>query len=194
MAATLTSAALQIRESLMSLTGYNHHGSELLQGGGLLISARPLLNEKVMTDQIKTGTVFIEEGTPLPDSLEFESEPYSNGWRSIKILNGYGLDRKVREVGWTLFDLAQLKATVFGFDREKAARRALNRVLVRVRSDNFNALEISQVAMKRFLGLPYVTVSAHVRHIQESMFLLHDKRLAARNQARLVYSRADRRG
>ena len=176
----------------MSLTDYYNPGSKLLQGGGRVVSARALPSEKVMADQIKIGTVFIEESTPLPNSLKFESEPYSNGWRSVKNLNGYGLDRKIRQVGWTLFNLAQIKASVFGFDREKAARTALNRVLANVKSDNFNSLEISQVAAKRFLGLPYVTVSAHVRHLQESMFLLHDKRLAKRNQARLVYSRSDR--
>ncbi len=178
----------------MSLTDYYNPGSELLQGGERVVSSRALPSEKVTADQIKAGTVFIEEGTPLPDSLKIESKPYSNDWRSVKNLNGYGLEREIREAGWTLFDLAQIKASVFGFDREKAARRALNRVLANVKSDNFNSLEISQVTAKRFLGLPYVTVSAHARHLQKSMFLLHDKRLAKRNQARLVYSRADRGG
>jgi len=177
-----------------SVTDYNKPGSELLQGGGRVVSARALPSEKVMADQIKVGTIFIEEGTSVPNSLKFESEPYSNGWRSVKNLNGYGLEREIRAVGWTLVNLAQIKASAFGFDREKAARRALNGVLANVKSDNFNSLEISQVAAKRFLGLPYVTVSAHARHIQESMFLLHDKRLAKRNQARLVCSRADRAG
>ena len=32
-----------------------------------------------MADKIKKGTILIEEGTPLPESLRFESEPYSNG-------------------------------------------------------------------------------------------------------------------
>jgi len=178
----------------MSLTDYYTPGSKLLQGGGRVASVRTLSSEKVMADQIRIGTIFIEESTPLPNSLKFESEPYSNGWRSVKNLNGSEFDRRLRAVGWNLFHLAQIKASVFGFDREKAARRALNRVLANVKADNFNSLEISQVAGKRFLGLPYVTVFAHARHIQESMFLLHDKRLAKRNQARLVYSRTDRAG
>jgi hypothetical protein len=139
-----------------------------------------------MTDKIKMGTILIEEGTPLPESVQVESEPYANGWRLVKNLDGYGLDRKIREAGWAFFDLAQIKASVFGFDREKAVRRAVNRVLANVKWDKFNSLEISQVAAKRFLGLPYVTVRAHPRHIQESMFLLDDKRLAERNQAKLV--------
>ena len=127
-----------------------------------------------------------------PSSLKFESEPYSNGWRSVKNLNGCELDR--RALGWNLFSLAQIKASVVGFNRERAVRRAVKRVLAKVTSDDLNALEIGQVAVKRFLGLTYVAVSAYARHLQESMFLLHDKRLAERNQARLVYSRADRGG
>ena len=47
-----------------------------------------------MADKINMGTILIEEGTTLPNSLKFESEPYSNGWRSVKNLNGYGLDRR----------------------------------------------------------------------------------------------------
>lgn len=147
-----------------------------------------------MADQMNIGTIFIEEGTPSPSSLKFESEPYSNGWRLVKNLNGCELDRRLRAVGWNLFSLAQIKASVFDFNRERAVRRAVKRVLAKVTSDDFNALEISQVAVKRFLGLTYVAVSAYARHLQESMFLLHNKRLAERNQARLVYSRADRGG
>lgn len=147
-----------------------------------------------MADSIKIGTIFIEEGTPLPESLQLESEPYSREWKSIKNLNGCGLDRKIREAGWAFFSFAQISASAFGFDRVKAGDRAVSRLLAKVKSNDFNALEISQVAAKRFLGLPYVTVSGHVRHVQESIFMLHDKRLAKRNQAKLVYSRADRVG
>ena len=139
-----------------------------------------------MTDKIKMGTILIEGGALLPDSLRFESEPYAKGWRLVKNLDGYGLDRKIRQAGWTFFYMAQIKASAFGFDREKAVRRAVNRVLANLRSEKFNSLEINQVAAKRFLGLPYVTVFAHRRHIQESMFLCHDKRLAEWDRAQLA--------
>ena len=36
------------------------------------------------------GTLLIEEGVVFPDSLQVESEPYSNGWRIVKELDGYG--------------------------------------------------------------------------------------------------------
>jgi hypothetical protein len=139
-----------------------------------------------MTDKIKTGAILIEESALLPDTLQFESEPYSKAWRLVKNLDGYGLDRKIREAGWTFFYMVQIKAGVFGFDREKALHRALNRILANLKSEKFNSLEITQVNAKRFLGLPYVTVSAHPRHIQETMFLSHAKRLAEWDRTKLA--------
>jgi hypothetical protein len=147
-----------------------------------------------MENSNKVGTVLIEDGTPLPGVLEFETEPNSKGWTSVKNLNGYALERKIREGGWTLFDLGQIKANGFGIDRDKATGSAVARLLAQVRSDNFNSLEISHVATKRFLGLHCVTVTAHEWHLQNSMFLLQDKRLAERNQAKLAYSQVNRTG
>lgn len=180
----------------MSLTDSKNSGTELLQSGGSAISARDLRSEavKVTADHVEIGAVYIAESTCLPNALKFHSEPCSDGWRAVKYLNGYELDRQIRETGWTFFSLGQIKASVFGFHRVKAVRKALNRLLSNVKSDKLNSLEVSQVATKHFVGLHYVTVSANVRHIQESIFLMHDKILAERNQAKLEYSRADRGG
>ena len=59
-----------------------------------------------MVEKIKAGTILIEESTALPDSLQFESEQYPSGWRLVKDLDRYGLDRKIREAGWTFFFMA----------------------------------------------------------------------------------------
>jgi len=129
-----------------------------------------------MAETIKTGTILIKDGTFLPDALRFESEPCATGWRLVKNLDGYGLDRKIHEAGWTFFSLAgELGATVFGFDGKKTVRRAVKRILANLKSGEFNSLEITGVASKRFLGFPYATVSAHSRHIQEDAFLLRAK-------------------
>jgi hypothetical protein len=48
-------------------------------------------------------------------------------------------------------------------------------MLARLTPDKFNSLQITRVASKRFLGVPYVRVSACSRHIQESLFLFRDK-------------------
>jgi hypothetical protein len=138
-------------------------------------SATGEAGETPMENTIKTGTVLIREGTLKPDSLRFESGPCVPGWSLIRDHDAAGLDRKIRDAGWTFFCLAgEIKATVFGIDREKMARRAIERILTDPKSANFNSLEIvrvAPVASKRFLGVCHVTVSAHSRHIQESLFL-----------------------
>ncbi len=140
-----------------------------------------------MADKFKTGIILIEEGVLLPESLRFESEPYANGWRLVKDLDGYGLDRKIREAGWSFFYMAgEVDASVVGSDSEKTKRRAINRILAKRKSAKFNCLEITQAAPKRFLGLPYMSVSAHWRHIQESIVLFHGKRLAEWDRAKLA--------
>ena len=71
----------------------------------------------------------------------------------------------------------EIKASAFGFDREKTLRRTVNRVLAELKSERFNSLEIAQVIVGRFLGLYHITVSAHARHVLESAFLFQGKPL-----------------
>ena len=144
-----------------------------------------------MPETIKAGTILINDGTLLPDALRFETEPCAPGWRLVRNLDGYGLDRKIHEAGWIFFWLAgETKVTVFGIDGEKMVRRAVKQILAKLKSQ-FNSLEITRVASvasKRFLGVRHVTVSAHSRHIQESLFLL-----GAKDRQELVPSRIDSR-
>ena len=141
-----------------------------------------------MPDTIKPGTILIKEGTLLPEAVRFESEPCVPGWRLVKDLDGCGLDRKIRDAGWTFFCLAgQLGATVFGIDEQKTLSRAVGQILANLESAESNSLEIMRVtseASKRFLGVRYVTVSAQSRHIQESAPLFRAKDLPVRDRAR----------
>ena len=125
-----------------------------------------------MAEKLGIGTLLIEEGVVFPDSLQVESEPYSNGWRIVKGLDGYGLDRTMSQVGWTCFYMAnEISASAVAFDGERSLSKAVNQILTKLKLERFNSLEITHVATNRFLGLPQTTVSAHARHIQESMFL-----------------------
>jgi hypothetical protein len=131
-----------------------------------------------MREMIKAGTILIKEGTRLPDALTFESELYSPGWRTVIGLDGYVMDRKTHDAGWTFFCLAgETKVTVFGVDEEKMVRRAVKQIAEKLESQ-FNSLEITRVSSepsKRFFGVRYVTVCAQSRHIQESLFLSEAK-------------------
>jgi hypothetical protein len=125
-----------------------------------------------MTGVTEAGRIFIREGTQLPETLQLESETYISGWRSVKSLNGYALGRKIHAAGWTFFCLAyETRASVFGTDGEKMVRRAMERILANRKLEEFNSLEVTRVASKRFLGIRHLTVSAQSRHIQESPFL-----------------------
>ena len=132
-----------------------------------------------MAEKINTDTILIKEGTLLPEGLQLESDPYLKGWRLVKNLGSSGMDRKLGVAGWTFFYMAgEVNAMAFGSDSEKTTHRAVKQVIANMKSDRFNCLEISRVAAKSFLGLPYVTVAAHQRHIQESLFLFHTKDIA----------------
>jgi len=80
----------------------------------------------------------------------------------------------------------EVDATAVGSDLEETTRRAVKKVIACMKSAGFNCLEIAQVAAKRFLGLPYLTVSAHPRHIQESIVLFDSKRLTEWDRAKLA--------
>jgi hypothetical protein len=141
-----------------------------------------------MPDTIKTGTILIKEGTLLPESLRFESEPCAPGWRLVQNLDGYGLGQKIHEAGWTFsWRAGEIGATVFGLDEQKTLSRAVEQILANLESAEFNSLEIMRVASeasKRFLGVRYVTVSAQSRDIQESAPLFRAKDLPVRDRAR----------
>ena len=153
----------------------------------VLLRATANAGEKPMAETIKEGAILIREDALLPESLRFESERCTKGWRLVRNLGGHQLDQAISRAGWNFFYMAgEIEATAFGFDEEKALRRAVNRVLTNPESEKFNSLEIAQVAANRFLGLPYVTVTAHPRHIQESVVLFHAQRHAQWDRANLA--------
>jgi hypothetical protein len=90
----------------------------------------------------------------------------------VKALDGLTLDRKIRAAGWNFFFMAaEVKVIFFGALGTKKIQNALKRILAKVRHLNFNGLEVTGIVAKRFLGMPYATVSAHSRHIQQSCYL-----------------------
>jgi|SRR5208282_3763529 len=123
-----------------------------------------------MAETINTGAILIKVGAILPETLRVEGEPFAYDWRLVKNLTGYGLDRKIRDMGWSLIRMAgEVKARALGFDEQKTAHTALKRGLARTRSLQFNCLEISQVRFKRFWGLYQATVLICPRNIQKGL-------------------------
>lgn len=125
-----------------------------------------------MANTLEAGTILIEAGTLVPECLRLEGEPDSNGWRSVANVNPRELDRNINQAGWIFFYIAEeIRATVFGFDKQKALHRALKRIITRVKTQNCNGLHIKQVTSGSFLNVTCVRISAHSRHIQEGQSL-----------------------
>jgi hypothetical protein len=120
-----------------------------------------------MTDTITAGSILVEEGSRLPKSLRDQSASDSSGWTAVKGAQSV-FEKAIQEAGWTSFFMAgEIKATVFGFDRQKALHAALKRLIVEVKSQRCNSIEITRIIDKSFCKVPYVSVSAHVRHLQQ---------------------------
>ena len=108
----------------------------------------------------------------MPELLSLEIERYSGNWNVVKTLDGFDLDRKIRVAGWNFFFMAaEVEAKFFGAIGAKKIRNALQRIFGKIKHQPFNALEVTGIVMMRFLGVPYVIVSSHSRHIQQSCYL-----------------------
>src|SRR5467141_624611 len=124
----------------------------------------------------RARTILISEDTPLAANLPIESEAFLPGWRVVKNLDRSTVARNIDGANWNFFYLAgEIRATVLGRDRPGTLRRAVKCVLAKQEGQKFNSLEITKVVSKRFLGIPFMSVTAHSRHIQESIGLVPAK-------------------
>ena len=124
----------------------------------------------------KSGTILIRDNTPLPAGMAIERDVFLPGWKAVRDWDGYQLGRKIEEAKWNFFYLAgEIRVTVLG-SGSKTLRRAVKRALAK-QEKQFNSLEITSVISQRFLGLPFVSVVAHTRHIQQGICLVPTKDL-----------------
>lgn len=121
-----------------------------------------------MTPIVQVGSVLLGEESPhMTEVLHIQSEPYLENWSVVKGLNGITLDGRIRAAHWNFFFLAdEVEAMFFGAIGANKIKRALERIAHKVKLREFNCLEVTGIVAKRFLGIRYVTVSVHSRHIQ----------------------------
>lgn len=125
-----------------------------------------------MSAKNSSGAILIRANAPLPATLLLQSDLFLPGWRMLRDIDGYALTRKIAHADWNFFYLAgTTTAIVFGRERLGALRRAVRRILAKRQGEDCNSLEITNVTAKSFLGIPFLSVSANFRHIQESLYL-----------------------
>src|SRR3989441_234725 len=131
-----------------------------------------------------SGVILIREETLLPAGLAVASEVFLPDWRVVKNLDRSTLARNIEDANWNFFYLAgEITATVLGHDRSGTLRRAVKCVLAKQEGQKFNSLEITKGVSKRFLGIPFMSVTAHSRHIQQGIGLVPAKDFVLRMPA-----------
>jgi hypothetical protein len=138
-----------------------------------------------MSTAVQVGTILMKEWPGMAQLFQLESEPCSGSWSLVKSLDGLSLDRKVRAAGWNFFFMAaDVKVMFFGVVGAAKIQNALQRILAKVKPQHFNGLEVTGIVASHFLGVPYVTVSAHSRHMQPGCYLdSSEARQASQNSA-----------
>jgi hypothetical protein len=138
-----------------------------------------------MPQNVQVGTILVKEWLGKPQLPGLETEPCFGEWSAVRVLDPFVMDRMIHAAGWNLFFMAaEVKATFFGSLTAAKVQGALQRILAKVKSQHFNGLEVTAIVARHFLGVPYVTVSAHSRHMQHSCSLdSAEVRRMARNAA-----------
>jgi hypothetical protein len=141
-----------------------------------------------MSATVQVGTILVKEWPGMAQLFQLESEPYSGNWSLVKTLDGAPLDRKIRAAGWNLFFMAaEVKVMFYGVPGAAKIQNALGRILAKVKTKHFNGLEVTGIVARHFLGVPYVSVSAHSRHMQPGCYLdSSEARQAADNSVELA--------
>lgn len=120
---------------------------------------------------IVPGSILMERDALHPSCFEVENQSLPNAWVSVTHkFSFHDFEMELSTAGWTFFYMAnEITATAFGLNRAKAIDSALKRIIKDVRQRRCNCLEIDSVDTHSFMRIPYVTVSAHPRHIQKGM-------------------------
>ena len=124
-----------------------------------------------MPQSLKIGTILMrmKDWVGMPQLPGLETEPCFGEWSLVKMTDPFALDRKIHDAGWNfLFMATEVRTSFLGFLGEEKIKSALKRISAKVKLEHFNSLEVTEITARRFLGVPYVTVSAHSRHLQQS--------------------------
>ena len=120
---------------------------------------RPALSE---------GDVLVAPGTALPLEWQLETGTAGNGWlRLLDVFSQMRRQNQLNASGWTFFFMASpIVVTAFGFSKLKMFNAALLRLIAATKLQRCNCVQIDDLGMRSFLGIPYMRISAHPRHIQ----------------------------
>lgn len=127
----------------------------------------PGVERDSMSGTIQSGTILVDTSA-LQRSLGETGEIYSDHWLYLGTKEGVNLHQRLRAAGWNLFFMAEeLRTLVTVWGGEKSMRSGIKRLLARASAQRYNCVQLSNVRREHFLGIPYLSVVAHARHLQK---------------------------
>jgi hypothetical protein len=119
---------------------------------------------------IQPGTLLVQKGTTLPSSIVLRSEPTTNDWNAFeKGAELLQLKAELSSAGWSYFYMGAVKQTAFGSPGAKRLASAMKGVSAKMRLNSCNSLQIDAITPRSWLGIPYLSVTAHCCHIQQGV-------------------------
>jgi len=121
-----------------------------------------------MPQNVKVDTILMKEWPGAPKLPGLKTEPCFGEWSLVKMMDTFAMDRKIHAAEEFLFHGYGSQDDVSWVPWEEKVQSALKRMLGRGKLQNFNGPKVTDITARRFLDVPYVTVSAHSRHMQQS--------------------------
>ena len=119
----------------------------------------------------RPSILLVRDDVVLPQALTSEDKSsFLPRWRAIKNFDEYTLRRTIRETNWSFLHLRAGKETgvKMGRSRHKILQNAVAQVLDEFRGRKFNAVEVSVLTSKCFLGVNFLKISVNLRHFQRN--------------------------
>ena len=119
---------------------------------------------------IEAGTILIDKSAARPECFRLAANPESSPWASIAAdLSPREREKALVADGWTFAYMAGgIRAKGVGFNPANRMASAVRQLKALASAQHCNCVQIDEVAMHSFLGVPYVSVSAHSRDIQKA--------------------------
>jgi hypothetical protein len=123
---------------------------------------------------VAPGTIYMKAGTPRPECFQSHEDSRVGSWEIVTYgLPPHQLESELWSQGWTFFYLAySIHRSALGPHRWRNEKAALEKVIAEAAEAGCNCVQVDRIEAHSFLRVPYVTVSAHPRHIQRGMVFL----------------------
>jgi hypothetical protein len=138
--------------------------------------------------------VLVKAGAEIPQ-LACHSRRVA-GWNLIDRANAYDLDASLRKQGWYfLFFVPRIEASAFALTSEAVLQKAGRKVFRKADLQGFNALEITTIRKRNYLGMKYVRLAVHPHEVRTnpySRYLDPHRRLSRMRDFKRIHQAVNR--